>query len=539
MTRAIHATLLLLLVAFCSSESDTSDLSISGRVTDINQRSLPGVRVTARHVKQRMSKTAFTDETGQYSIPALPPGIYTLRARRIGFDDQIISALEISRSVKKDLILVPKEDFSDQMPASDWFATIPFTSTQAREEFKLDCMVCHQIGSEQTRKARDHEQWADVIKWMRSLYAQAGESPAARQTDRERTASLSGWSKAGKPRFAPHPVAQGEAAHAIITEFDIGRSDSYCHDLEIDRSGRVWAVDIGQDALYRLDPVTGTRTTYQIPADDSPRINWSFSAYNTRVGPHSIEADQQGRMWITLAFGNKLAMFDPKTENFRVWKVPAPGIYPHTLRVDENGEIWFTLYISGHLGKFDPQEQRFTIYTPPTAGGTLYGIAIAPDGAVWYSQLYGQKIGRLDPRTGSIKEYKTPGLGPRRLEVDSKGIVWIPEYGAGMLARFDPATERFKEYELPTGRVGEAPYALGIDREDKIWISGTISDTIMKFDPITVKFTVFPMPERVTFTREIEFDYSTGRMAVWTINSNDPPTHIESKQPRVIRLELR
>jgi streptogramin lyase len=87
--------------------------------------------------------------------------------------------------------------------------------------------------------------------------------------------------------------------------------------------------------------------------------------------------------------------------------------------------------------------------------------------------------------------------------------------------------------------VGEAPYALAIDREDKIWISGTISDTIMKFDPITVKFTVFPMPERVTFTREIEFDYSTGRMAVWTINSNDPPTHIESKQPRVIRLELR
>lgn len=56
MTRAIHATLLLLLVAFCSSEGGTSDLSVSGRVTDINGRSLPGVRVTARHVEQRMSK---------------------------------------------------------------------------------------------------------------------------------------------------------------------------------------------------------------------------------------------------------------------------------------------------------------------------------------------------------------------------------------------------------------------------------------------------------------------------------------------------
>ena len=486
-----------------------------------------------------MSKTVFTDGAGRYSVPELSPGIYTLRARCIGFDDQVMSSFEISKSTKRDFMLSPKADFSDQMPASVWFAKIPFASTQAREQFKLDCMVCHQIGSEQTRRTRDHEQWTGVIKWMRSLYAQAAESPAAKQTDRERVETLSAWSKAEKPRFAAPPLAQGEAARAIITEFDIGRSDSYCHDLEIDQSGKVWAVDIGQDALYRLDPRTGTQTTYQIPPGDSPRINWSFSAYNTRVGPHSVEADAQGRMWITLAFGNKLAAFDSKTESFRTWKVPAPGIYPHTLRVDANGQIWFTLYISGHIGRFDPQAERFTIYTPPTPGTTLYGIAIAPDGAVWYSQLYGQKIGRLDPRTGSIKEYKTPGLGPRRLEVDSKGIVWIPEYGAGMLARFDPATESFKEYELPTGKVGEAPYALGIDREDKIWICGTISDTIMKFDPLTGKFTVFPMPEQVTFTREIEFDYSTGSMSVWTINSNDPPSHIESKQPRLIRLELR
>lgn len=513
--------------------------SLSGNVSDQQGRPLPGVMITAKHSQTRISKTVFTDNAGRYSIPNLSPGTYSLHAHRIGFDDQIINSVELNASAKKEFKLIPKEDFSNQMPASEWFATIPFSSPAEREQFKLDCMVCHQIGSPQTRKIRDEQQWGNVIKAMRALYAQAAETPAAIQTDKRRIEILSAWSKANKPPFKlPTPVT-GEAARTVITEFDIGREDSYCHDLEVDRRGIVWVVDIGQDALYRMDPRTGKTTTYQIPAGDSPKIPWSYSGYNTHVGPHSIEADQQGRLWITLAFGNKLAVFDPATESFRLFTVPAPGVYPHTLRVATDGNIWFTLYISGNIGKFDPKTERFTLYTPPTPGGTHYGIAIAPDGMIWYSQLYGQRIGKVDPQTGSITEFKTPGLGPRRLEVDSKGIVWIPEYGAGLLARFDPATQRFKEYPLPTGSAGEAPYALGIDREDKIWICGTISDTIMKFDPATSKFTVIPMPEGVTFTREIEFDYSASPMTVWSINSNDPPTHIEGKQPRLISLQLR
>jgi streptogramin lyase len=539
MIRAIRIITIILLSQVCAASTGLSDLALTGRVIDKEGRPVSGVMVTARQTKLGLSRTVFTDAAGNYLIPGLPPGPYMLRARCAGFNDQTVDGVEISGPSKRDFTLSPSKDISDDMAASYWFATIPFASPQQREQFKLDCMVCHQIGSRPTRVPRDHQGWAGVIKAMRGLYAQAAESPAAVQTDQERVEFLGAWSKQGKPRFLPTPPVSREAALATITEFDIGRPDSYCHDLEVTRDGIVWAVDIGQDALYRLDPRTCKRTAYKIPAGESPKINWSFSGYNTRVGPHSVEQDQQGRLWITLAFGNKLAMFDPETESFRVWTVPAPAIYPHTLRVDGEGNIWFTLYISGHIGKFDTKTERFTIYSPPTAGGTHYGIAIAPDGGVWYSQLYARTIGRLDPRTGKFKEYKTPGIGPRRLEIDSKGIVWIPEYGAGLLARFDPRTETFKEFELPTGKAGEAPYALGVDKEDNVWVCGTISDTLIRFDTKAGSFTVVPMPERVTFTREIEFDYSNPRMKVWTINSNDPPTHIESMQPRVICLEPR
>jgi len=47
-------------------------------------------------------------------------------------------------------------------------------------------------------------------------------------------------------------------------------------------------------------------------------------------------------------------------------------------------------------------------------------------------------------------------------------------------------------------------------------------------------WTVYPLPTRVTYTRELDFD-AVGR--VWTSNSNSPAWQIEGGQPRVLRLD--
>ena len=81
----------------------------------------------------------------------------------------------------------------------------------------------------------------------------------------------------------------------------------------------------------------------------------------------------------------------------------------------------------------------------------------------------------------------------------------------------------------------ETPYALNVDRErDLVWICGTNSDTLLRFDPRTESFTVYPLPTRVTYTRELDFDRE-GR--VWTSNSNMPAWQIEGQMPRVLRLD--
>jgi streptogramin lyase len=129
----------------------------------------------------------------------------------------------------------------------------------------------------------------------------------------------------------------------------------------------------------------------------------------------------------------------------------------------------------------------------------------------------------------------TPFTAPRRLRFDSKGRLWIPGFSSGLLSRFDPETRKFESWMIPIEPIGtDTPYALNVDHDDAVWICGTNSDTLIRFEPESEDFTVYPLPTRVTYTREIDFD-SEGR--VWTSNSNMPAWQIEGGVPRVLRLD--
>ncbi len=81
------------------------------------------------------------------------------------------------------------------------------------------------------------------------------------------------------------------------------------------------------------------------------------------------------------------------------------------------------------------------------------------------------------------------------------------------------------------------PYALHVNRaNDEVWICGTNSDSLIRLVPATKQFTIYPLPTRVTYTREIDFD-AEGR--VWSSNSNAPSWQIEGGMPRVLRLDPR
>src|SRR5215207_789551 len=59
--------------------------AISGRVTDQNGLGVPGATVTATSPNLQGTRTVVTSEFGDYSIPVLPPGDYTVTFELSGF----------------------------------------------------------------------------------------------------------------------------------------------------------------------------------------------------------------------------------------------------------------------------------------------------------------------------------------------------------------------------------------------------------------------------------------------------------------------
>src|SRR5204863_488879 len=60
-----------------------------------------------------------------------------------------------------------------------------------------------------------------------------------------------------------------------------------------------------------------------------------------------------GSMYITVMHGDKIAHFDPKTQRFREWDLPA-GAHPHGLVVDRQGIVFYTGNGNGTIGRLDP-----------------------------------------------------------------------------------------------------------------------------------------------------------------------------------------
>src|SRR5258705_11506056 len=65
--------------------SQTATATLSGSVTDQNGAVVPGVTVTVLNPATSLERQATTNGAGDFVIPLLPPGRYTVRAEHEGF----------------------------------------------------------------------------------------------------------------------------------------------------------------------------------------------------------------------------------------------------------------------------------------------------------------------------------------------------------------------------------------------------------------------------------------------------------------------
>ena len=550
----------------------------TGRVVDAQGRPVPGAIVSARFRPLLRTTSVYAGTDGRFAFPEMADGAYDLQARRFGYRDGAVMARDLAAG-EVEIRMQPESDDYDRvaaLPSNRWFA-LPLAampSEKMREEFVRECTFCHQQGSWATRVQRDPAEWEKIFSLMARMGGILSSEtrkalPGILNTAYDPATAVA----ALKEQIESHPLPNPAGLGAVVDEWEVGDRASVQHDITVDPSGVIWSVDTTKDMLYRLDPKSGIRKGFHIPDSGLPMGGVFAGAANVlppnadaHVAPHSLQVAPDGKLWITLCLANKIGIFDPKAESWKMIDQPQ-GLYPHTIRFDQKGRAWYTLAVSNHVSMIDPATgehrtirlpartwaQAIAVRLAPIAirlaewlpqpetapdGAAVplpYGIDVAPDGGVWFSQLNVHRIGRIDPETFAYELYDTPFPAPRRLRFDGQGRLWVPSFSTGLLARFDTKTKEFATWDLPTEPKGtETPYALNVDKKTgRVWICGTNSDTLIRFDPATEQFVIYPLPSRVTYTREIDFDEEGG---IWTSNSNTPGWHIESENPHVLRL---
>src|SRR6266481_2170497 len=86
--RRLLAVCFSLLTAHCLLPAvlgQGSSATLSGTVTDQNGAIVPGVSITVLNLSTASKRETITNEQGSFTVPLIPPGTYTIKARGAGF----------------------------------------------------------------------------------------------------------------------------------------------------------------------------------------------------------------------------------------------------------------------------------------------------------------------------------------------------------------------------------------------------------------------------------------------------------------------
>ena len=103
--RLVTLVILMFLVLELSLMAQTSQGRILGTVVDLSGAVVPQVRVTVENTATGVSRTVVTTSAGDYTVPNLDPGMYTISVEAAGFKKTVSTPilLEVSREVRVEL----------------------------------------------------------------------------------------------------------------------------------------------------------------------------------------------------------------------------------------------------------------------------------------------------------------------------------------------------------------------------------------------------------------------------------------------------
>jgi len=513
-----------------------------GLVRNTDGEPLEGILVQLIAEQSAIRTTVYSDETGRYEFPKLPPGQYTLRIARplefrpyqrnsvrIDGDVRTMDEIVLGRVTESEL-LPPTMEIASQLSGAEWILNLPSTG-QEKAVFKGACgFGCHSY-QQIFRNRFDEHSWRllvrRMIRYRGSPLIHSADS--GRGADAGKRPGRSGFSvQVEEDVIAPWlarvrgpdsedmpfqvlPGPRGAATRAIVTEYELPRMLLAPHDVGGDSQGNIWYTPHRSPYVGKLDPRTGIVTEYRVPK--TPGV---------LPGTHSVWVDKNDIVWLSENWAHTLTKFDPRTEKFtqvrldfgRRLNTPAFGNFA----LAPDGQVWVAR--GNAILKIHPETGEFLERYPLEKIGSTYGNMVSADNKFWAGGLTrGNWLAFLDIQKGAVVEMETRfrGSRPAKGYFDPDGNAWMGGRG-GVLIKVDIQARRIQEFVPPTPFV--TFYEAMTDHNGEVWAGEMQGGRFVRFNPATEKWIEYVLPEPFAHNRRTWVDNSTTPVTVWYVDHN-------------------
>jgi virginiamycin B lyase len=253
--------------------------------------------------------------------------------------------------------------------------------------------------------------------------------------------------------YPGHRMASGQGHHGSTHEITFDAA----------RGGALWITGQNDDMVVRL-AADGEMTFHAMPEGS---------------GPHGIEFDAAGRLWVTFEFlgeiaelgtdGQVLARHDVRIDCAGCAEPLNP--HPHGLGIDPDGEtVWFTGKSTNTIGRL---RRDGTVETFPlaTVGSVPIYIKAGPDGAMWFTELVGNAVGRITA-DGVVSEFPIPTSASRPIAIvpdPNGGAMWFTEEAGNKVGRI-AIDGTITEFPVPKAQDGAILAGLAFDGASNLWV---------------------------------------------------------------------
>jgi virginiamycin B lyase len=235
------------------------------------------------------------------------------------------------------------------------------------------------------------------------------------------------------PRSAPHGVIVGPDGAAWVTDggqnaivrvdpqtqevrvFPLPGRNANLNTATFDRAGTLWFT--GQNGVYgRLDPSTADLKVF-----DAPR----------GAGPYGIIASSDGsRVFYASLAGSHIAEINLETSQATPIDPPTPGQGARRVWTDSHGSIWVSEWNAGQVGRYDPRSGDWREWKLPGGRPNAYAVWVDQQDTVWLSDWGSNAIVSFDPTTETFQQFVMPRSGSDIRELQGRpGEVWGAESG--------------------------------------------------------------------------------------------------------------